>query len=438
VIERVRADGTQATPSTELPARQVVFWRLRGRSGTREGSETSPTWLLHTPARSAPIATAGLPHVDVNGDGLDDVVVGLATADVGGSSSVGVVKIFHGRRGGPALTANTTLEGTVAGGEFGNAVDVADIDGDGFGDLAVGAWKADRVYVFRGGPVGIDPESRETIAESEATAVFGSSVVTSDFDGDGFADLAVPGTSSAGAVPTKLWTYRYASSSRRWSMTNSVEVGYSPGTNAPFQAVDLGDIDGDERIEVACEGDGSNIIVFWGDATTLVGRSTPLSISSEFSYPSIEALGDQDGDGLFDMLFLGEAAWVMHGRSDRMLRRTMPITVPNHWRRISRNAASGRDFNGDGINDLTLLGGPDFFPEEAAIYLGGRALDAPFQTIRDESWIGYIVALGDLDGDRVGDLVVGGTRLRIFPGSSARFTTQPIFRASHGATVIAR
>jgi len=102
VIETRTVSGSSTQPTADLPARSVVFWRLRGRMGATTAAAYSPTWLFHVPAASAStgVDASASPHFDVNGDGIDDVVIAARWASVRSLAQMGVVSVFRGSRSG--------------------------------------------------------------------------------------------------------------------------------------------------------------------------------------------------------------------------------------------------------------------------------------------------------------------------------------------------
>ena len=132
---------------------------------------------------------------DVNGDGLADVIVGAYQA---GSYDNGMARIFFGDSGSGVL-GPLDLTGEANYDRFGYAVsDAGDVNGDGFGDVLVGAPEAQSggrrpglAYLFLGGK---QPDARpDLVIEGEADFdYFGRTVSgAGDLDLDGCDDFVV-------------------------------------------------------------------------------------------------------------------------------------------------------------------------------------------------------------------------------------------------------
>ena len=90
---------------------------------------------------------------DVNGDGIDDLIIGAETASPNGTLSAGQSYVVFGRRSGFGASFNLSsldgsngyaLNGIAIGDESGTSVSGAgDVNGDGVADLIIGADKAD-------------------------------------------------------------------------------------------------------------------------------------------------------------------------------------------------------------------------------------------------------------------------------------------------------
>ena len=131
---------------------------------------------------------------DVDGDGYADVLASAYLASPGGRAEAGVVRLHRGSASGVSTTPSFVLEGAAAGDNLGRSASGGDVNGDGFADLAIGAYLAGTggvVTVHLGGAGGASTTPDVELATAATDARFGRSLACGDFDRDGFADLAV-------------------------------------------------------------------------------------------------------------------------------------------------------------------------------------------------------------------------------------------------------
>ncbi|GGU75433.1 hypothetical protein GCM10010260_04430 [Streptomyces filipinensis] len=226
----------------EWDARGVAVW-----TGTHDGLD--PYTMVRDKSGYAMQGGESLAVGDVNRDGYADIVVGRAME--GADSDVdtplakgGRIAWIPGTAAGPdgtkAVIMNQDSPGVpgaaVPGSGFGTGLSIADIDGDGYRDIAVGVPGASgggRVVTLRGtanGPTGTGAKafSQDTAGvpgAGESGDWFGTAVRLVDADHDGRADLAVgaPGENTkAGAV----WVLRGTSA----GITPTGSFGFASGT----------------------------------------------------------------------------------------------------------------------------------------------------------------------------------------------------------------
>jgi hypothetical protein len=132
------------------------------------------------------VASAG----DVNGDGYGDILVSATSV-----APPVTVDLYLGGPGG--LSAKRIVLANPNGSAFFGTqlAGVGDIDGDGFDDLAIGLGTASlrQAYVYRGGPMGPPPMPSITLSPPASnTGLFGAPLAAvGDVNRDGFADVGV-------------------------------------------------------------------------------------------------------------------------------------------------------------------------------------------------------------------------------------------------------
>jgi hypothetical protein len=150
---------------------------------------------------------------DFNGDGRDDLAVGVPEEDTTNTND-GAVDIFYGSAsrltafGSVHWTGDSLGYADRVGAKLGGALIAADFDGDGNDDLAIGAPEEDSttaafagsVYVVYGSAVvGLLAETTQRWDEdtgnignfSEDSDYLGKALTAGDYNGDGYADLAI-------------------------------------------------------------------------------------------------------------------------------------------------------------------------------------------------------------------------------------------------------
>ena len=143
--------------------------------------------------------------LDLNGDGIADIVVGADRADPDGVFNAGRAVVFYGPLTGEAVQADAdaSIVGTTASAYVGVLVaGGGDLDGDGLGDLMVGATGengggtsgAGALFVFSG-PVSGDVDTSAATARIDGAvagdSVGGAATVVPDMTLDGRSELLV-------------------------------------------------------------------------------------------------------------------------------------------------------------------------------------------------------------------------------------------------------
>jgi hypothetical protein len=321
---------------------------------------------------------------DFNGDGYGDVIVGAPNNDLGGADA-GAAYVYFGGPGADAV-ADLTLVGAAAGDYFGWSVGAAgDVNKDGYDDVIVGAYGNDA-----GG-----------LAAGRAYVYFGGATPNA------VADLTMTGAAASD-----------------W-------LGFSVGG--------AGDVNGDGYDDVIVGAYGNDAggaaagraYVYFGGASpnnvadmTLTGAAA----SDWFGY-SVAGAGDVNGDGYDDVVvgaYYNDAggtnagrAYVYYGGTAPDATADLTFTGAAAGDFFGRAVAGAGDVDGDGYDDVLVgaylndAGGAD--AGRAYLFYGGASTDLIPDVIYTGAaagnYFGYaLTALGDVNGDGYGDVAIGAYR----------------------------
>jgi hypothetical protein len=243
---------------------------------------------------------------DINGDGIDDLIIGAPYADPNGNNS-GSSYVIYGRSEDNPFTDDINIfnlnssDGFVINGQNGDksgfsVSKAGDINGDGIGDLIIGAKDG-------------NPDDKESAGRSyvvfgsEDSEDFDSSINLSDLDGsNGFAIN-----------------------------------GISAGDNSGWSVGALGDINGDGIDDIIVGANNANSTA--GQSYVIYGNDT--GFDSTFELSSLESPDSQNGF-IIDGAFIGD--------------------------NLGHSVRGAGDVNGDGVNDL-IIGAPFANSKAGAAYV---------------------------------------------------------------------
>jgi hypothetical protein len=317
-----------------------------------------------------------------------------------------------------------------------------DFNGDGYADVAVGAYHTDdngkrdagRAYVYFGGSINPFEATPDGVFAGEAADDHLGFTIASvgDFNGDGFADLVVgaPGNDAGGSNAGRAYLYFGGAGATMNTVADAIFTGAAVGEELGRAVASAGDVNADGFSDVMVSmpgnvaggaGSGRVHVYFGGNAGPYDAPSGVLTgRSGETLAETLSAAGDMNGDGFADIaastfpdgihqtkvqIYLGGEGSVF----DRTVDLSVPGAMAGDYSKIS--LASG-DVSCDGFSDLVVgtFGNRVQDTGHATAYFGSSVLDDMVDGLFSGSGVAdgvHAIAIGGLNSDSCDDLVVG-------------------------------
>jgi hypothetical protein len=336
----------------------VVYGMAEGPSGVKRQVISQDHYGIPGTAEAGDHFGSHLTAADLDGDGFTDLVVGAPGEDIGSARDVGLLTVVWGGVGG--LSTATTI------GQGQAETRAGDFDGDGHLDLAT-------AYQMRYGPFSRSGGAARTgpLVDLDVRIY---AMEAGDVDADGITDLVVSSGSwdsdDGGAIPPpQLQLFRGTAD----GLVAGPFIAHPDTVSA--DSIALGDIDDDGRLDVvfgrSTAAGGGLVGVVRGTAdgfaprATLIGQNTPGVPGTGESgdrFGTDVSVGDVTGDGYADIV-TGVPGEDFAGRTNAgtfaVLRGSAAGIVGTRVQVISQNTAGvpGTAENGDRFGSRTAIVG---------------------------------------------------------------------------------
>jgi hypothetical protein len=296
VVDDFNGDGKKdivASSSQGYFAGQSTTYSINFLAGNGDGTFQAVKSYTVTPPATF-IATGqspyfGLISADLRGSGHKDLI-----------TSTGIVLSGNGD-GTFTPSATTAFPNSTAASDFGPAVVAADFNKDGKLDLAVNTGAVIQIYLGSG-------DGRFALYSGYSTIGNMGYLVAQDIDGDGSIDL-YSGTGNNGTLGGDKFDYNMG-----YALMGNGDGTFRGATAEPFtyNGSNLADLNGDKAVDAVGVNSNGSFTSYLGDGKGdfAPGPSlvfSPIILSGKsytFSLDSY-ALGDIDGDGIPDLVYLG-------------------------------------------------------------------------------------------------------------------------------------
>ncbi|MES2641687.1 MAG: VCBS repeat-containing protein [Myxococcota bacterium] len=373
-------DGDGLADLAVLAAGKVAIYVAYGPVVGTSNLANAPT-LLDMSGTDAEIVTlAG--GADLTGDGLTDVLVGRY-ADSFYDEEIGGAYLFPGPCAGTLTTADAiplvgeTSHFYVQIGDYpysnaGAALATGDLDGDGATDAVVGDTASAGIYGVPG-PIASSVALVDMPAAHRTDGDLGDALAVADADGDGFDDVFALGIryDGAGAVvllpgPPTAWS----------DVTSADALVLGDADHLPY-AIAAGDVDGDGLADLvlgfpydATGGDtAGSVRIFTSPVATGTtagaADATLLGAEDDSAGQSVAVLDPAasvatllvGGTNYYPVYATAGKTWIAHGIAGTVELLTLPTLTGSRNQQAGYSVAGAGDVDGDGFADV-LVGGP--------------------------------------------------------------------------------
>jgi len=392
----------------------IAYGGPSGFSGKVKGLDVND--FEDTEAAEGDLFGSAVASGDFDSNGYADLIIGVPGRDTAGREKAGAVAIYHSGPGGtkPEKLVDASSPGVPgspgARARFGAALAVGDFDGDGYDDAAIGSPRRDvagniqsagAITILYGAPqLGLGGYRSGYLTQNSpgidgATSPgdrFGSALAAGDFDGDGFADLAVgsPREDSGAKGDTGIVHILYGGP-QGLTGTGSVLISASSHSGRTKhvddrfgEALAAGDVNGDGKDDLVVGVPGRN---GYGAVWVFRGKGSGFRKSLVLNRGILGAGKGRSGDGF------GRAVAVLDMDDDGFAE--IAIGAPGETADGQQNAGSTYLVDGETAFDSSRL-------LWRLVQGGGLSGSA-----RPNDELGHMLEAVDIDGDHRYELIIG-------------------------------
>lgn len=399
---------TSATPAAQgsMPHRRRALRKWALPLGV-VGLAAAPAVALGTPVTFAqpvayPLGFSGAPFPavrDFNGDGHPDVVVG--------ADGTNAFAVFPGNGDGTlgtATTVDTTNPNAPSDAHVPRAVTPGDLNNDGRIDLYFAG------YGVNDNIVSLNQSSGATFAFGQASYIPAVQAparpALGDLNGDGKLDVVQTGDNGGNGNADSV-LFRLGNGDGTFGASSQLFTNPLPGAGA--NAAAIADVNGDGHLDaLATTMDGTGgtsppqgaVMTALGNGNGTFQMPATVSLTGQTSNPNAILVLDVNGDGDLDVLTgNGSSVSTMLGNGDGTFATgTLSTDLVGY-------SLSAADLNGDGVTDLATA---DWYASAVnfAVGNGDGTFEPASQVAMPAGSNPYGLALADLNGDGLGDMVV--------------------------------